>query len=210
MYFYHSLAIFLALWSPTILCNPIRNDLRLSQYPSPVFNGPSIGLDEYLQFTPKTDFEAALAGNSAINSDFARFIHNFVGPELSAKLGPQEVSQIIAEFERLNYELQRGVEELRQAKQLPLIQVIILGTVRFQKEHMQNTCQQWTAAAPSKHLCGYISALSAYYLWVHLCASLQYPPLIGSTCGVWPQHLFEEIHTFEAHLPLPGRLYNTA
>lgn len=162
-----------------------------------VFGGPSLSADPYFAVDLRTPFEVTLQDTPSLPTDLVDFIKAFVPSELSAQLGNQEVSQMIAQLERLNYELLRGVEEIRQARVLPQIKISVLGSVRLQREKMLDLCDVWTEG---RRVCRYMSGLAAYYLWVHLCGSLQYPPLINWACSVWPQHLFEDIHTYEKQL----------
>lgn len=167
-----------------------------------IFDGPGL-LDDTLASTAEiTPFEETLIEVASLPPDLVDFLLSFIPPDLSEKLRKQEISQISAEFQRTNYELLRSVESIKHARHIDHVRMIILGSVRFNRERTLDLCEQWD---DNRRLCRYMSALSTYYLWVHLCGSLQYSPLINAVCSNWPKHLFQDLHLYEVQ---PGGGYD--
>eukprot|EP01054_Gregarina_sp_Poly1_P000416 Gregarina_sp_Poly_1__415@NODE_10_length_23460_cov_121_463087_g8_i1_p11_GENE_NODE_10_length_23460_cov_121_463087_g8_i1NODE_10_length_23460_cov_121_463087_g8_i1_p11_ORF_typecomplete_len216_score17_04LacAB_rpiB/PF02502_18/0_14_NODE_10_length_23460_cov_121_463087_g8_i126383285 len=165
-----------------------------------VWNGPVLDIDAALDIEPRSAFEIAIYESPSIPKPMADFLRTFVPPDLTANMGLQELSQIVTLLERANYELVRGVEDIKRARRLNEVKTIILGSIYLQKEHMKDLCNRWSEG---RRVCRYIAGLTSYFLWVHFCGSLQYPPLINEICHDWPVHLFTEVYLYEKQAMSP-------
>eukprot|EP01053_Blabericola_migrator_P004099 Blabericola_migrator_1__4098@NODE_224_length_11141_cov_42_071880_g190_i0_p7_GENE_NODE_224_length_11141_cov_42_071880_g190_i0NODE_224_length_11141_cov_42_071880_g190_i0_p7_ORF_typecomplete_len214_score29_53SNARE/PF05739_19/0_14_NODE_224_length_11141_cov_42_071880_g190_i050065647 len=173
---------------------PSSYDDARTQVESVVWSGPALDLHSSLEPDLRSGFEQALYANPSIPQAMADFLRTFVPTDLTRNLDLQEVSQMMTQLERANYELARGVEDIKRARKLKEIKLIVLGSIHLQRDNMMALCNRWTEG---RRVCRYITGLTSYFLWVHFCGSLQYPPLINEICHDWPVHLFSEVYTYD-------------